>query len=148
VTADTSLGAAELFALDESTCAGLLRTQQVGRLVTAAEDPEILPVNYVAVDGAIVFHVAAGPHADRLVGERAAFEVDVLDETTRSGWSVVAHGRISTRLLGEPGDSWPTVNSWVPGDLDCRLTLVIETMTGRLVRGPVAATVSSDAAYL
>ena len=69
VTADSPRGAAELFALDESTCAGLLRTHQVGRLVTAGEDPQIVPVNYVAVDGAIVFHVAAGPHADRLVGE-------------------------------------------------------------------------------
>jgi len=148
VTADSPRGAAELFALDESTCAGLLHTHQIGRLVTAGEDPRIVPVNYVAVDGAIVFHVAAGPHADRLVGQRAAFEVDVFDETTRSGWSVVAHGRISTRLLGEPGESWPRVHSWVPGDRDCRLTLVIETMTGRLVRGPVVATASPDAAYL
>ena len=80
--------------------------------------------------------------------KRAAFEVDVLDEATRSGWSVVAHGRISTRLLGEPGDSWPPVNSWAPGDHDCRLTLVIDTMTGRLVRGPVVASASSDGAYL
>ena len=148
VTADSPRGAAELFALDESTCAGLLRTHQVGRLVTAGEDPQIVPVNYVAVDGAIVFHVAAGPHADRLVGERAAFEVDVLDEATRSGWSVVAHGRISTRRLGDPGDSWPPVNSWAPGDHDCRLTLVIDTMTGRLVRGPVVASTSSNGAYL
>jgi hypothetical protein len=148
VTAGIPEGSSELFALDESTCAGLLRTRQVGRLVTASEDPQIVPVNYVAVDGAIVFHVAAGPRADRLVGERAAFEVDVLDETTCSGWSVVAHGRISTRLLDEPGDSWPTVNSWAPGDLDCQLTLVIETITGRLVRGPVVAPASSDAAYL
>jgi hypothetical protein len=148
VTIDSPRGSAELFDLDESTCAGLLRTHQVGRLVTASEDPQIVPVNYVAVDGAIVFHVAVGLHVDRLVGERAAFEVDELDETTHSGWSVVAHGRISTRLLGEPGDSWPAVNSWAPDDRDCRLTLVIEAMTGRLVRWPVAATASSDAAYL
>ena len=148
MSVDIPGGSAELFALDESTCAGLLGTHQVGRLVTAGEDPQITPVNYVAVDGAIVFQVAAGPNADRLVGERAAFEVDVLDEATRSGWSVVAHGRISTRLLGEPGDSWPSVSSWVPGDRNCRLTLVIETMTGRLVRAPVVATGSSDGAYL
>jgi uncharacterized protein len=148
VTDDSDHRSAELFALDESTCAGLLRTHEVGRLVIAGEDPQIMPVNYAAVDGAIVLHVAPGPHADRLVGKRAAFEVDVLDERTCSGWSVVAHGRISTRLLGEPGDDGPSVSSWVPGDRSCRLTLVIETMTGRIVRGPVVADASPDAAYL
>jgi hypothetical protein len=43
---------AELFELDWATCASLLRTQCVGPLVTAGETPRIVPVNYVAVDGA------------------------------------------------------------------------------------------------
>jgi hypothetical protein len=64
MTADGMDCPAELFELDRATCSSLLRTQCVGRLVTAGETPRILPVNDVAVDGAIVFQAAAGPHTD------------------------------------------------------------------------------------
>ena len=140
---------AELFELDGATCVSLLQTQCVGRLVTAGETPRILPVNYVAVDGAIVFQVAAGPYAERLVGLRAAFEVDVLDQRTRSGWSVIAHGRISTRMPGGPDDdtTWPSQQPWAPGERPFHLAMFIETLTGRVVRGPVEAS-TPDAAYL
>jgi hypothetical protein len=146
----TAVGAgrpAELFELDEATCASLLPTQCVGRLVTAGETPEIVPVNYVAVEGAVLFQVAAGPHADRLVGSRAAFEVDVLDQRTRSGWSVVAHGRIATKMPGGSADPmpWPAQQPWAPGERTFHLAMIIETMTGRVVRGPVDEPTSSDA---
>jgi hypothetical protein len=86
-----------LLELPEDECLRLLATRRVGRLVFVDEEgPVALPVNYVSQEGAILLrtspHGSIGLHVrDRIVG----FEVDDLDEASRTGWSVVLRGTAS-----------------------------------------------------
>ena len=56
--------------------------------------PAIFPVNYLVVDGAIVFRTAPGTKMSAAMeGAVVAFEVDDYQLADRSGWSVLAVGR-------------------------------------------------------
>ena len=79
----------ELFQLTESTCIALLGVQHVGRLIVPGDDPYVIPVNYSAVDGAIVFRTERRPVIDAIDGRPVVFEVDMFDDRSKSGWSVV-----------------------------------------------------------
>ncbi len=80
--------------LDVDTCLGLLSRRHFGRVaLTDEHGPVILPVNYTVDRGAVVFRTAEGTKLDAAVRvEPVAFEVDEVDETARSGWSVVVRG--------------------------------------------------------
>ena len=80
---------AELFQLDQSTCLALLGVHHVGRLIVPGGDPYVIPLNYVATDGAVVFRTTRRPVIEDLIGRPVVFEVDMFDDRTRSGWSVV-----------------------------------------------------------
>ncbi|MFD8034596.1 pyridoxamine 5'-phosphate oxidase family protein [Streptomyces sp. NPDC059717] len=54
--------------------------------------PEIVPVNYSVVDGAIVFRTATGATPALADGRQVAFEVDRIDDAFSEGWSVLVHG--------------------------------------------------------
>lgn len=136
---------AELFALDAPTCRTLLRTQHLGRLVTTGPDARVVPVNYAVVDDVVMLRTAAGSDAIHHVGGAALFEVDMYDDRTHSGWSVVVRGR----LLAAPAEVSPiAVETWAPGDRDTRLTVSIDTITGRLLRGEIEAPSGDAGGYL
>jgi hypothetical protein len=84
---------ADLFQLDRATCAALLTTQHIGRLAIGGDQPVVIPVNYRSVDGLITFRTEAGNRAGTSVKEPVVFEVDMFDERTRSGWSVLVRVR-------------------------------------------------------
>ena len=117
---------------DEAECLELLASRTVGRLayVARAGTPDIVPVNYRYVDGRVVIRSAPGPKlqaAERR--ERVALEVDELDEETRSGWSVVVHGRATVlRPEHEPPEG---AVPWAPGPRRHVLQVVPERVTGR-----------------
>jgi nitroimidazol reductase NimA-like FMN-containing flavoprotein (pyridoxamine 5'-phosphate oxidase superfamily) len=69
--------------------------QEVGRLAIVEDDlPLIVPVNYAMVEESIVFRSAAGTKLEAAVrNAKVAFEIDHVDEETRTGWSVVVQGR-------------------------------------------------------
>lgn len=82
---------------DESLA--LLASKSVGRIsVTMRALPTILPVNYALDPGteSIVFRTGYGTKL-YAAGRNAvvAFEIDEVDEATRSGWSVVVIGTAS-----------------------------------------------------
>jgi Pyridoxamine 5'-phosphate oxidase len=129
----------ELFQLDEATCLALLTTQHVGRLVVEGVDATVVPVNYRLVDGAITFRVEAGSGADRADRRRVLFEVDMFDDRTRSGWSVLVRGVASTTPLDQTSTA---IDTWAPGVRDRCVTVTCDVVTGRLLRG--AADGSSD----
>jgi hypothetical protein len=136
---------AELFELDAATCRTLLRTQQVGRIATGGPEPRVVPVNYVVVDDVVVFDTDAGAAVSARVGERVAFEVDMIDHRTRSGWSVVVQGRLHT----PPTDpDAPPPPRWAPGTRTLTLGITIELLTGRLLRGAVGERLDPPAGYL
>jgi hypothetical protein len=135
---------AELLALDRATCMALLRTQLVGRLVVPGDDPRVLPVNFVVADDSIVVHVAVGSAVDSAAGQDVMFEVDMFDERTRSGWSVLARGRLV--VPSEPPDV--AVVPWAPGPHDRTMLVTLETLTGRLLRGAVEGSERAPGGYL
>ncbi len=122
--------------MDRTECLDLLATDSVGRLaVLDGRTPTILPVNY-ALDGEdIVFRtdpglkLATGPRGP------ASFEVDDLDRSTRSGWSVVVSGRLEEVTLYD-ARRWQRVHDlaidpWAGGEKAHWMRLVGTRITGR-----------------
>ena len=87
---------AELFQLDESTCLVLLGVHHVGRLIVPGDDPYVIPLNYVAADGAVVFRTERRPVIEDIIDRSVVFEVDMFDDRTKSGWSVVVRDERET----------------------------------------------------
>ncbi len=93
---ESALDAVGLDVLDRMTCLRLLEETPIGRIVFIEDggQPMALPVNYLVVDGAIVFRTLEGQKLSAAsIGQRVAFEVDDWDPDHRAGWSVVVKGR-------------------------------------------------------
>lgn len=83
--------------LSVAECRLLLRSKRVGRVVfTDRALPSALPVNYTVVDGGVVFRTDPGGLLSHLVegaGDAVlGFQVDEVDESFESGWSVLVVG--------------------------------------------------------
>lgn len=143
---------AELFQLDESTCIALLGVQHVGRLIIPGDDPYVIPVNYTAVDGVVVFRTERRPVIDAIHDRPVVFEVDMFDDRSKSGWSVVvrgtAHDITADTDLDHDTASGAAPRPWAPGDRDCVIRIGAERVTGRLLRGEVTRSPLSDKGYL
>jgi len=126
-------------------CLALLGTQTIGRVAFSDRAlPAVLPVTYGMDGQRVVFRTALdGPLGERLDGSVVAFEVDEVDEATRTGWSVVLVG--VARLTREPSELlrvdrlWP--QPWVGGDRRAVVVITPGRITGRRVGGVQAATV-------
>jgi len=117
----------------------LLAGEEVGRIAFAGDDdyPVVVPVNY-RLDGAlIVFRTAEGLKLEHVPLRPVAFEVDRLDPSLRTGWSVLVrgHAREVTSALGEPYESLRTapLASWATGSKDHWVAVEIELITGRQI---------------
>lgn len=98
-----------LLRIPTDECLELLTTHAVGRLAYVAREdvPDVVPVNDVVHDGAILLRSGVGPKLQ--AAERravVAFEVDEVDEVAHTGWSVVAVGR-ARRLSPQQRDALP-----------------------------------------
>src|SRR5688572_7047714 len=87
--------------LPPGECLRLLAATSVGRVgVSVGALPAILPVNYVLDGDRIVFRTGAGAKlASAVRNAVVCFEVDRVDETWQSGWSVLVTG-MATELTG------------------------------------------------
>lgn len=83
--------------IDEAECRELLASKEIGRIaVSIANKPDVYPVNYKTTGNRIVIHTIPGTKlAAAVLGTAVAFEVDDLDEVSKTGWSVVVHGHAS-----------------------------------------------------
>ncbi|MCW2817074.1 MAG: Pyridoxamine 5-phosphate oxidase [Nocardioides sp.] len=124
--------------LDEAQCWQYLAGRQVGQLAYVDRDgPIILPLNYVAHDGAVWLRTASYNHlAVHLPGQRVAFEVGLYDERDHSGWSVLLRGRAEHVLVRDltapPG--WLDAAPWPDGTRSMVFRLTPSDVTGRLLR--------------
>jgi nitroimidazol reductase NimA-like FMN-containing flavoprotein (pyridoxamine 5'-phosphate oxidase superfamily) len=89
--------ATEMLELTREESLRLLAKHRFGRLAVnlGGGPPVVRPVNYVFDKRlqSVVFRTAAGSKFFALVNEaEAVFEVDGVDETTRTGWSVLVQG--------------------------------------------------------
>jgi uncharacterized protein len=133
---------AELSELDRPTCLALLKTQHVGRLIVDAAAPTIRVVNYTAFEHTIIFRSDPGPHIDNVIDHPVVFEADMVDERTRSGWSVIVRGtaRDVSDHLARLGQAGANVEPWAPGPKNRWIGIAIDDVTGRLLRGEVRPT--------
>jgi nitroimidazol reductase NimA-like FMN-containing flavoprotein (pyridoxamine 5'-phosphate oxidase superfamily) len=130
--------------LSEDECRILISPGGIGRIAYSGRfGLTVLPVNYEVFEGTIVFRTAL----DSPMGEdlrsgiahaeyKVAFEIDELDNSERTGWSVLLQGsahhvdsnaeRGSVRASG--------VEPWAGGSKEHYIRIVPTRITGRRIR--------------
>lgn len=132
---------ADIEVIEVDDCRRLLGASEVGRLaVSVGGSPEIFPVNYAVTGDLVVIRSRSGTKVHAARGGRACLEIDSFDTVARSGWSVVAKGRLEEVTVDE-ARAWArateaTPQPWAGGDRPHVLCLHVDRITGRRVGGP------------
>ena len=120
-------------------CFDLIESHHLGRIAWQAADlPQILPITYAMHQGSIYFRTLPdGILAELALPTSVALEVDELDQQTRSGWSIVLHGRTSAvREPDELAGLWASDSlvPWASGNRTLFIRIQPERVAGRVVR--------------
>jgi nitroimidazol reductase NimA-like FMN-containing flavoprotein (pyridoxamine 5'-phosphate oxidase superfamily) len=131
--------------LTPTQCWDELRQAEVGRVAVLVDGrPEIYPVNFVVDDETIVFRTDPGGKLYGLLQHPAtSFEVDGLDPTQRTGWSVLVKGSAS-EIRGGPEMSQATaldLRFWAHGEKSRWLRIRPDEVTGRRIHRPAGRSV-------
>ena len=126
----------ELRAITVEECLVLLGAKNLGRLAFMRDRlPEVLPVNYLLHEGAVIFRSDYGGKVDELVGAQVAFEIDEVDPRHRSGWSVVVTGRAEE--IWQPDELIKIrhlpLRPWAPGEREHWMRIWPGSLTGRRI---------------
>jgi nitroimidazol reductase NimA-like FMN-containing flavoprotein (pyridoxamine 5'-phosphate oxidase superfamily) len=124
--------------IDRDECLRLLAGDEIGRLaVVAGNTAIVLPVNYTLDGESVVFRTDPGTKLDQGPRARASFEVDAFDRERRTGWSVVATGRLEEVTMYDSTTfdrvRRLAVDPWAGGDKAHWMRLVPDRVTGRRV---------------
>jgi nitroimidazol reductase NimA-like FMN-containing flavoprotein (pyridoxamine 5'-phosphate oxidase superfamily) len=127
-----------LLELTRQECLDLLKTGGFGRLAVNGSGPApiVRPVNYVfdPHSQSVVINTAEGSKLHSLLREtHATFEVDAVDATTRTGWSVIIVG--VTEALTKPDEIRRVealeLDSWTPNEKSHWVRIRAWTVSGR-----------------
>ncbi|WP_298461876.1 pyridoxamine 5'-phosphate oxidase family protein [uncultured Cellulomonas sp.] len=126
--------------LDHDECRRLLQQQRIGRVAVVADGaPLVLPVTFVLDDDDVVFRTSVGNALDAALDDSpAAFEVDGIDEPSRTGWSVLVQGRaryVTGAAELSRVDRLGLV-PWAPGDRPRFVRIAADRTTGRRIGVP------------
>ena len=118
-------------------CRRLIAAGGIGRIAFGTTSgPVVFPVNFAVVAGTIVVRTGEGTAIDGHAGERAAFEVDHIDEALSQGWSVLVRGPAhcvthpaELQIVRRDAAIWP----WPGGDRDVYVRVIPDTITGRRI---------------
>lgn len=123
--------------LSPADCERLVGDRGIGRFVFDSErGPVALPVNYVVADGDILFRTASETSIDRALPDApASFEVDVIDDTMRTGWSVLFTGKVErVEAANELGQIEKLgLDPWAGGRRDVLVRLMPIEVSGRRI---------------
>jgi len=135
-------------------CRTLLATRQLGRIGLAGGSfPLILPVNYVLAGDAVVIRTDSPKITASADHTRVAFEVDDVDERTRSGWSVLVQA-LAEEVTGARRDELVERlrtaggTPWAPGEHGHWIRLIPKVVTGRRIVPGRLPPPFEDAGYL
>lgn len=126
--------------LTEPECRDLLDSVDVGRIITSVDAlPAAFPVNFRLVDDRIVFRTRAGAKLDAALNRTVvAFEVDDVDPTDGSAWSVLVVGR--SEVVTEPAAvaelDARDIRTWTGAALPHYVSITIDRISGRRVMAP------------
>lgn len=129
----------QLQVLDGDECYRLLATRTIGRLgVNAEQYPQIFPVNYAMDREVIVVRTHAGTKLAAADHANVTFEVDEIDETTRTGWSVLVFGlaeEVTSAHRTELVDRTRAAGAqpWAPGEHGRWLRIIPQAISGRRI---------------
>lgn len=121
--------------LTESECLQVLARHTVGRIALCTpQGPRVFPVNYVVDDDSLVIRTSPYGTIAREGGRNAevAFEVDHVDDETRSGWSVLLVGR--AEVVDDPHELLSLARNpqpWAGGSRGLYLRLRWRLISGR-----------------
>lgn len=137
MTSLTPSAGQHLTELSVAECWRLAAEQQVGRLVWDGQDGlTAVPVNYAVVDQVVLIRTAAYSAITRECDDSVvAFEVDAIDPSTRTGWSVLLRGRAEL-ATADAGDVSSLVGPWPEGLKPVHLRLDPHLVTGRRLVAP------------
>jgi nitroimidazol reductase NimA-like FMN-containing flavoprotein (pyridoxamine 5'-phosphate oxidase superfamily) len=128
-------------AIGRDQCLDLVESNHLGRVAWQAADLlQILPVTYAMHQGSVYFRTTPdGILSELAQPTRVALEVDELDQQTRSGWSIVLHGR--TSAVSEPdalAHLWAadSLVPWAGGNRTLFICIRPDRISGRVVRRP------------
>jgi nitroimidazol reductase NimA-like FMN-containing flavoprotein (pyridoxamine 5'-phosphate oxidase superfamily) len=122
----------------------LIERAEVGRIgFTGRFGPVILPVNFKVLDGSVVFRTAAGsPLGEDLrtgiadAEYKVAFEIDEIDKTDRTGWSVLIQG--GAHLVDDEDEravvAKVCVEPWAGGERELYIRIRPTVISGRRIR--------------
>lgn len=139
---------ASMLELTRTECLELLGAHEFGRVAVSGARgvPVIRPVNYVfdSASQSVVFRTASGSKFHALAqAAHAAFEIDGIDASSRTGWSVIVVG-----VTEEVADSSElrrlgnlALDTWAPGEKSHWIRIRAWTVSGRRI---VAQETESD----
>ena len=140
--------------LPADECRKLLATRQLGRIGLAGGPfPLILPVNYVLDGDAVVIRTDSPKITAAADHTRVAFEVDDVDERTRSGWSVLVQA-LAEEVTGARRDELVERlrtaggTPWALGEHGHWIRLIPKVVTGRRIVPGQLPPPFEDAGYL
>jgi len=110
-----------------------LRSKSVGRLaVSVGDQPDVFPVNFLALENTILIRTGAGGKLDDITSNAlVAFEIDDIGD--HLAWSVVVKGtakRVDDLAAIETAQHSP-LWTWIPRDADVFVSITPVEISGR-----------------
>ena len=117
-------------------CLTLLAGMPIGRLALASPGapPLVVPVNYVLDGEVVVFRSDAGEKVLLLRGSPVSFQIDQIDPSRRTGWSVLVQGVAYEATPREVEHLH--IEPWAPGEKSHWVRIVPASITGRRIALP------------
>jgi len=122
--------------LSPSQSQELLGRGGIGRVVfTDRGLPAVLPVAFVVDGDSVVIRTADGSRLARAGDDTVlSFQTDTLNETSRTGWSVVVTGQARIESDEDERDRISDLlEPWVPGRRDVIIRIPLTLVTGRRI---------------
>jgi uncharacterized protein len=123
--------------LTKKECFELLAGQRLGRVVLVDDrGPLALPVNYLLDQHTVLFRTDEGSKLEVASrGGRVAFQVDGVEEATRTGWSVLIRGEATE--VTDPAELARVrqlpLYPWAPGAKSRYVRILPTVLTGRRI---------------
>jgi uncharacterized protein len=135
------MAAADMRDLSREECLELLEGHSFGRLAvngSGSLPPLIRPVNYAfdRPSQSVVFRTDPGSKLNSVIrSATAAFEIDGVDETSGTGWSVVIHGVSDevTDAISVRRYERLALETWAPGEKAHWVRIRAGTVSGRRI---------------
>ncbi|MGH8836980.1 MAG: pyridoxamine 5'-phosphate oxidase family protein [Actinomycetes bacterium] len=124
----------ELETLTRDDALWLMSREPVGRVIyTVGGLPAVTPVNFALVDGTIVIRTVPGSRLATAIDDSVvAFQVDEIDATSHTGWSVTVIGQANeVRDRAEISRLTGLVHPWAEGPRNQVIQIRADLVTGR-----------------